>query len=209
MTIEDNIKDKKIYNFFIENKSKIIFTLIAIFIFLIGYFSFEEFKKKNRTKMANQYNSVILNFNDGDKINTVNELINMIEKKDATYSPLALYFLIDNNLIEEKNKINELFDILINKKNLQKEIKNLIIYKKALYNSDIISENELLQILNPVINSESIWKPHALYLVAEYFYSKKQTEKSKEFFNKILSLPNVNKDIQLESKKRLTRDLSE
>ena len=46
-------------------------------------------------------------------------------------------------------------------------IKNLIIYKKALYNSELINENELIKILNPIINSESIWKSHALYLMAE------------------------------------------
>ena len=64
------------------------------------------------------------------------------------------------------------------------EIKNLIIFKKALFNSDCVSENELLKILNPVINSESIWKSHSLYLLAEFFYSKNEKQKSKEFFNK-------------------------
>ena len=89
--------------------------------------------------------------------------------KDKTYSLLALYFLIDNNLIDNKNKVNDLFDILIDETNLELEIKNLLHYKKALYNSDFIKENELLKILNPIINSESIWKSHALYLMAEFF----------------------------------------
>ena len=51
-------------------------------------------------------------------------------------------------------------------------------------------------ILNPLINSESIWKSHALYLVAEYFYSKDEKQKAKEFFNQILTLPQVNSDIK-------------
>ena len=70
---------------------------------------------------------------------------------------------------------------------MDKEIKNLNIYKKALYNADTSSENELLEILNPVIKSKSVWKSHALYLMAEYFYSKNEKQKSKEFFNQIIN----------------------
>ena len=131
------------------------------------------------------------------------------DRNDNTYSPLALYFLIDNNLVKDLEEINVLFDELINKTNLEKEIKNLNIYKKGLFNSNFVSENELLKILNPIINSESIWKSHSLYLVAEYFYSKGEKQKAKEFFNQILALPQANNEIKLASKKRLNRDLSE
>ena len=120
-----------------------------------------------------------------------------------------MYFLIDNNLIKNTEEINALFDELINQTNLEEEIKNLNIYKKGLFNSNIASENELLQILNPIINSESIWKSHSLYLIAEYFYAKGEKEKAKEFFNQISLLPNANSDIKLASQKRLNRDLSE
>ena len=119
----------------------------------------------------------------------------VIEDKNSTYSPLALYYLIDENLIKDKNEINYLFDVLINKTSLDYEIKNLIIYKKALFNADTTNENELLNILNPIINSKSIWKSHGLYLLAEYFYSKNEKQKSKEFFNQILNTKNANTDI--------------
>ena len=62
-----------------------------------------------------------------------------------------MYFIIDNEILNENNEINKLFDQIINKTKLDKEIKNLIIYKKALFNSDFISENELLSILNFLI----------------------------------------------------------
>jgi hypothetical protein len=133
----------------------------------------------------------------------------VVEDKDSTYSPLALYYLVDNNLIGNKNEINSLFDILINKTSLETEIKNLIIYKKALYNADTSNESELLSILNSLINSKSVWKSHALYLLAEYFYSKNEKQKSKEFFNQILSIENANQDIIKEAQKRLNRDFSE
>ena len=67
----------------------------------------------------------------------------------------------------------------------------------------------LLQILNPIINSESIWKSHALYLLAEYYYSRDENQKAKQFYNLILTLPNSSSNIKLESQKRLSRDFSE
>jgi len=151
----------------------------------------------------------LINFNTVNKKKTIDEMVNIVKNNDVTYSPLALYYLLDSNLLEDNDEINILFNELIEKTSLENEIKNLIIYKKALFNSDFVSENELLKILNPVINSESIWKSHALYLLAEYFYSKNEKQKTKEFFNQILVLPNANNDIKIESQKRLNRDLGE
>ena len=56
-------------------------------------------------------------------------------------------------------------------------MKNLIIYKKALFKVNFVNEIDLIT-TNEVINSESIWKSHALYLIAEYFYSKRRKTKS-------------------------------
>ena len=145
----------------------------------------------------------------GDKNNALLKMKKVVENRDTTYSPLALYFLIDNNLLENQKEINDLFDILINKTSLEKEIKNLIIYKKALYNADSSNEQQLLDILNPLLNSKSVWKSHALHLIAEFFYSKGEKQKSKEFFNEILNTENANQDIIKEAQKRLNRDLSD
>ena len=75
---------------------------------------------------------------------------------------------------------------MIDKTSLEKEIRNLIIYKKALYNADSINENELLDILKPVINSESVWTSHALYLIAEFFIQKMKNKNPKNFLTKLL-----------------------
>jgi hypothetical protein len=64
------------------------------------------------------------------------------------------------------------------------KFKNLIIYKKALYNADTSEENQLLEILKPITNSDSIWKAQALYLIAEYFYSKDENKNLKNFLIK-------------------------
>ena len=207
--IDTNTRNEKVKFFFVNNKKNLIVITTIFLILVTGYFSFDAFKKKEKLNLANKFNQTIINFKIENSEKTTEDLINIIKENDNTYSPLALYFLIDNNLVNEKEEINFLFDELIDKTNLEVEIKNLNIYKKALFNSNFVSENELLQILNPIINSESIWKSHSLYLVAEYFYAKNEKQKAKEFFNQILLLPNANNEIKLESQKRLNRDLSE
>ena len=207
--INTTTRNEKIKNFFIKNKKKIIISISLIILLIFGYFAYGELNKRNKIKIANKYNNSTINFISGDKINVENEMIEIINAKDKTYSPLALYFLLDNNIINSKEKINSLFDILIKQTKIDKEIKNLIIYKKALYNSEFETENKLLNMLHPIINSESIWKSHGLYLMAEYFFSKNEKQKSKEFFEKILILENSNPQIKLEAQKRIQRDFSE
>jgi predicted negative regulator of RcsB-dependent stress response len=207
--IDSNTRNERIKNFFINNKKKIIIIVSIILVIIIGYLSLEKSKERTKIKLANQYNLALIDLNPDNKQKIINEMVNIVKSNHTTYSPLALYHLLDNNLLENKEEINTLFNELIEKTNLENEIKNLIIYKKALFNSNFVSENELLKILNPVINSESIWKSHALYLLAEYFYSNDQKQKAKEFFNQILVLTNVNDKIKTESQKRLNRDLSE
>ena len=207
--INSSARNEKIKKFFINNKKSLIILLSACLILLIGYFGYKEYKENTKIKISDLYNSVVTEYSENNKEITKNTLIELINKNDSTYSPLSLYFIIDKQLITDKLKINRLFDIVIDGSHLDKEIKNLIIYKKALYNADNIPENELLRILKPIINSDSVWKSHALYLMAEYFYSKGENQKSKEFFNQIISIENANQDLKIESQKRLNRDLSE
>ena len=207
--INTTTRNEKIKNFFVKNKKKLVVSLSLIILLILSYFAYGEFDKRSKIKIANQYNNSVINFISGDKLNIEIEMVNIINAKDKTYSPLALYFLLDNDIINSKEKINSLFDILINETKVDKEIKNLIIYKKALYNSEFETENNLLKILNPIINSKSIWKSHGLYLMAEYFLSNNEKQKSKEFFEKILILENSNPQIKLKAQKRIQRDFSE
>ena len=207
--INTNTRNEKIKNFFIQNKKKIIAGLVVITILLISYFAFGEYQNSKKIKISNTFNFIILNYSESNKEKTAKDLIQLVNEKNSTYSPLSLYFIIDNELINQKNTINELFDIIIDETPLDKEIKNLNIYKKALYNADDSNESDLLNILNPLIKSESVWKSHALYLIAEFFYSKNEKQKSKEFFNQIIVLENASQDLKKEAQKRLNRDLSE
>ena len=207
--ISTNTRNEKIRKFFVSNKKSLSIILIIIISILIGYFVYAEYRENQKLKISDQYNSILSNYTNNNKEKTQNLLIELIYKNDPTYSPLSLNFIIDNKLISDRAKINDLFNNIINETSLNKEIKNLIIYKKALYNADTSLENELLGILKPILNSDSIWKSQALYLMAEYFFSKNEKQKSKEFFNQIISLENVNQDLKIEAQKRLNRDLSE
>jgi hypothetical protein len=207
--INTKTRNEKIKNFFVDNKKTLITISLLIVAILISFYSFQIYKEKQKEHLSKKYNNAVISFNNGDKTKTLLLMKEVIENKDNTYSPLALYFLIDNNLIENKKEINNFFNLIINKVSLENEIRNLIIYKKALFNADAVDENQLIDILKPVINSKSVWRSHALYLIAEYFYSKNEKQKSKEFFSQILSVENANQDIIKEAQKRLNRDLSE
>ena len=207
--IDTQTRAEKVKTFLLDNKKVLLSISLGLILIVLSFYYYQTYKTKQTELASNKYNTAVIDYKNGDKTKIVLSLKEVIKNKDSTYSPLALYFLIDNNLINNRKEINDLFDIIINKISLEEEIKNLIIYKKALYNADYINENLLLEILNPIINSKSVWKSHALYLLAEYFYSKNEKQKSKEFFTLILSLDNSNQDLIKEAQKRLNRDLSE
>jgi hypothetical protein len=207
--INSNSRSEKVRNFFVNNKIKIISLAVILIVVLVGAFSFEKYQTNKKKEISNKFNSTTISYSEKTKELTAKKLVEIINEQDPTYSPLALYFIIDNQLISNDSEINSYFDILIDEISMDKEIKNLVIYKKALFNADQAQESELLNMLNPLIKSESVWKSHALYLMAEYFYSKDQKQKSKEFFNQIASLENSNSDIKLQAEKRLNRDLSD
>ncbi len=204
--ILNNQKTINLKSIFLNYKKTIISVLVILLIVLFGYFFYIDHKKKSRIEISERYNLAIINHDNNDPISSILEMKRIVNIKDPTYSPLALYFLLDNNLLKNKDEINKYFDLLIQQTNISEEIKNLIIYKKGLYNSETASEEELLSIFNPLIKSQNLWKSHSLYVIAEYFFSKNEKQKSKEFFEKILEMENSNPQIKIEAQKRLQRD---
>jgi|TARA_Y100000022_G_scaffold129108_1_gene111842 predicted negative regulator of RcsB-dependent stress response len=206
--ISSDQKKIAIKDILIKNKKSIIFIIVILLIGLFGYFFYIDHKKNIKIQISEQYNSAIIGYENNNQNSSIEKMRYIIEKRDSTYSPLALYFLLDNKLLDNKSEINLYFDLLINETKLDNEVKNLIIYKKGLYNSENASEEELLSIYKPLINKENLWKSHALYVIAEYFFSKNEKQKSKEFFEKIIEMENSNPQIKIEAQKRLQRDFS-
>ncbi len=207
--INSNTRSEKLKNFIIKNKNKLIIIFLMTVLLVFGYFAFKEYENSKKTKIAEKYNQASVEYFLGDEIKSKKELIEIINYKDSTYSPLALYFLIDNKIEISTEETNQYFDVLIENTKLDKEIRDLIIYKKGLFNADFETGDNLMVILKPVINSDSIWKSHALYLMGEYFIYKNQKQKAKEFFDKIIALEEPNTDIKQQTQKRLRQDFSE
>ena len=206
--VNHNTRISLIKKFFKENIKKIFALFFIVITTLLVFFVYDEFKKRKNANLAEAYNRLIFNTNNFSNNEIKNKLIEIINGKVDTYSTLALYYIIDNNLVDDQDKINELFNTII-AINKDTELKNLIIFKKALYFSDKLQENELLEILNPIINSESIWKQHALLLMGDFYFYNKQFSKSKEFFKKIVELKNSNPNLKNDVEKRLNRDFNE
>tara|TARA_B100001027_G_C16257517_1_gene327721 strand:- start:1406 stop:2047 length:642 start_codon:yes stop_codon:yes gene_type:complete len=206
--VNHNTRISLIKKFFKENIKKIFALFFIVITTLLVFFVYDEFKKRKNANLAEAYNRLIFDTNNFSNDEIKKKLIEIINGKVDTYSTLALYYIIDNNLVNDQDKINELFNTIISI-NKDTELKNLIIFKKALYFSDKLQENELLEILNPIINSESIWKQHALLLMGDFYFYNKQFSKSKEFFKKIVELKNSNPNLKNDVEKRLNRDFNE
>ena len=144
--INSNTRNEKVKNYLIINRNKIILTTLLLIFVLIGAYSFDQYKTNKKKEISIKFNSIILTYSENTKDNTVKDLVKIINKNDPTYSLLSLYFIIDNKLITDQEKINSLFDVLIDKTSLDEEIKNLVIYKKSLFNADMVQENDLLNI---------------------------------------------------------------
>tara|TARA_B100001989_G_C24435367_1_gene411195 strand:+ start:129 stop:770 length:642 start_codon:yes stop_codon:yes gene_type:complete len=206
--INQNTRIEKIKNFFSNNYRKLIGASVLILLILFSYFGYQEHKKRTKLEIAEIYNQITLKKITIENNNDIEQLIKIIKKKDPIYSALSLYFIIENDLVNDQKQINNFFDIVI-KSQEEKEIKNLIIYKKAMYNADVISENELLDILNPILKSESLWKSHALLLMADYSENNNNLIKSKDFLQEIVNFKLANNEIRIEAERRLKRKFND
>ncbi|MDC0522160.1 tetratricopeptide repeat protein, partial [Candidatus Pelagibacter sp.] len=108
--INSNTRNEKIRNFFVNNKKSLLISIIIIIGILIGYFAHVEYKEIKKIEISNQYNSAVTEYSEENKERIKNLLVDLVFKNDPTYSPLSLYFIIDNKLITEKSKINDLFN---------------------------------------------------------------------------------------------------
>tara|TARA_B100000686_G_C16318636_1_gene727050 strand:- start:270 stop:668 length:399 start_codon:yes stop_codon:yes gene_type:complete len=123
---------------------------------------------------------------------------------DSTYSLLSLFLILNQNLIDDNNEVSILFNHLLENNKFDNEIKSLLIYKKALFDSNFANESELLKTLQPILNSEdNLWRPHALLLIGDYFSSKKEHIKAKEFYMQVLSIKNLDRDLYYQASSQI------
>ena len=200
----DITKKSKIKKFYESNKI-FIFSSALILIILFGSLSFYlESKKSKKILLSENYIQAKIYLENGNKNESLNMLKKIIFANDSTYSTLSFFLIINRNLIEDYKEISILYDHLLENNKFEKELRNLLIYKKALLNSNFVIESELLETTKPLLNTDTVWKPHALLLLGDYFMSKGENIKAIEFYQQILSINNLHKALYDKAKFQLT-----
>jgi hypothetical protein len=200
----DVTKKTKIRIFYDNNKF-IIYSTVAFFIiaFVSVAFYFNKVEKK-KLELSNKYIKSIIYIDNNKKDKALINLKEIILENNPTYSALSLFLILNQNLIKNQNEVIGLFDHVLNNNDFENEIKNLVIFKKALFQSDFVNEKVLINALNPLLNTESLWKPHALLLVGDYFFSKQEYLKAREFYIKIMELKNLHNEMYDHAQLQLT-----
>jgi len=205
----DVTKKSKLKKFYEKNKI-FIFSFIFILIFAFGSFSFYlENKEKKRVLLSENYLQAKIYLEDGNKNKAIDILKEVIFANDPTYSTLCLFLIMNQNLITDYRELSALFDHLLEKNKFSKEERNLLIYKKALLNSNFVDESEMLKSIKPLLNTETFWKPHGLLLLGDYFVSKGEYIKAIEFYQKIFIINNLHNDLYNRARSQLSIILNE
>tara|TARA_Y100000590_G_C15708497_1_gene1009482 strand:+ start:44 stop:691 length:648 start_codon:yes stop_codon:yes gene_type:complete len=191
----DITKKSRLRQFYEKNKIVIFSSIFIIIIFFVSFSFYFENKKNKKILLSENYVQAKIYLGEGENIKALNVLKEVIYANDSTYSTLSLFLILNHNLMTEHSELLLLFDHLLEKNKFDKEIENLIIFKKALIDSNLVSESTLLDTIKPLLNKESMWKPHALLLLGDYFMSKNEYIKAIEFYQKIFSINNLQKGI--------------
>jgi len=199
----DVTKKSKLKKFYEINKILIFSTILILIIATVSAIFYSETKEKKKILLSDKYLSAKVYLENGDRNKVKNILKTIIFDNDSTYSTLSLFLILNENLIVDQRELSNLFDHVLENNKFEKEIENLIIFKKALFQSNFVSELELLEAVKPLVNTETIWKPHALLLLGDYFASKKEYLKAKEFYMQILSLRNLHKELYNHARSQL------
>ena len=199
----DVTKKSKLKRFYESNKI-LIFASIFILVILLGSFNFYlANKEKEKILLSENYIQAKLYLENGNKNKAKSILKKVIFANDSTYSTLCFFLILNENLVTDYKELSILFDHILDNNKFDKEVKNLLIYKKALFNSNFISESELLEDIKPLLNKETLWRPHALLLIGDYFLSKNEYIKAREFYTQIFLIDNLKKDFYDQARYKL------
>jgi len=171
----------KIYNFLKDNKKIIIILSIFFILSIFSFIFYGTVKDKANKKVSQQYTKATILINKKKNEESKFLLIDIIEEEHSFYSPLALFLIINNNMEKDPEKIINYFDQILKINSIDDENLNLIKIKKAFFLFDSNNEELIIKTLNPVINSDSVWRKMAVKLISDYFLSRNQPKKASEY----------------------------
>ena len=188
------IKKKGFKDYFNTYKKTII--ILSFILFLIGgiFLWFENTQKNKRLKVSENFIEAKILLAQEENLKSLDYLKSIILQKDKVYSPLSLFLIIDNNLEKNKEVIIQYFDELLSINALEDEDINLLRLKKAIYISNSAKEQNMLDLLNPIINSNSVWKFQSLKFLGDYYFSLKQFKKAEQYYRILLETDDNNID---------------
>ena len=177
--MEDQPKEKIKFLDIIKSNLKIITSTIFLLLVLISFYSWFEYKEDIKKKnLSEKFIEAKIMLSQKKNDQALNILKNIIEEEDNTYSVLSLYLIIDQNLEKNDKKIINYFDKILSNSNLENEDLDLVKFKKAIFISSYSDEKEMLDLLNPIINSDSVWKVQSIKFLADFYFSKKEYKKA-------------------------------
>ena len=199
----DVTKKSKFRKLYDANKLLIFSTLFVLIIASISFSFYTVSREKKQILLADNYMVAIFYLQNNERDKGRKILKEIILANNKTYSTLSLFLILDENLVDDQKEISNLFDHLLANNKFEQEVKNLIIFKKTLFLSNFANELEMVENAKQLINTNTLWKPHALLLLGDYFSSKKQYLKAKEFYVQILSLQNLNIELYEQARSQL------
>ena len=200
----DLTKKSKLREFY-ESKKILIYSSIFILIIVIGStVYYQESKEKKKILLSENYIQAKVYLEKGKKTEALEILRNIVFSNDASYSTLSFYMILSENLISDNEEVSKLFDHLLENNKFDKEIRNLLLYKKAVYKSNYVDELKLLEEIKPLLYNEgSVWKVHTLLLLGDFYYSRNEYKKARDFYVQILSMKNLQRDLYDQAKLKL------
>lgn len=188
------IKKKGLKDYFNTYKKTII--ILSFILVLIGgiFLWFDNTQKNKRLKVSENFIEAKILLAQEENLKSLDYLKSIILQKDKVYSPLSLFLIIDNNLEKNKEVIIQYFDELLSINALEDEDINLLRLKKAIYISNSSKEQNMLDLLNPIINSNSVWKFESLKFLGDYYFSLKQFKKAEQYYRILLETDDNNID---------------
>jgi len=187
--------EKKTFKNILKANIRPLAILFTILILAGAFFLWLDYNNKNkRIKISENFIEAKVLLANNNYNGSLQILNNIVREKDRIYSPLSLFLIIDKNLEKDKKTILKHFDTVLSIGGLEKEDLNLIRLKKTIFISDFSEEQSVLDLLNPIINSNSVWKIQSLKFLGDYYFSLKQFKKAEQYYSVILKEKDLNVD---------------
>ena len=153
---------------------------IIILIILLSFPTYNEYKIRKNSKILEKYSEAILFLDSKDQSKGINYLTELLKTPNEKIKILSATKLLDIYLQQKKfaDSLN-VIDTVLEDKKISNDSKKLFKIKKVLLKFDNISENELLELLEPSKTNVSFQRI-SLLLLLDFYSMKNQTDKKKK-----------------------------